>query len=61
VKVSRGDVELLRIAKRTFKIMKRLNHPYIIKTYSLFLNEVSEKIHFIMEYCPFPSLSSIEK
>lgn len=38
VKISRGDVELLRISKRTFKILKRLNHPNIIKAKSLYLN-----------------------
>jgi serine/threonine protein kinase len=38
VKISRGDVELLRISKRTFKIMKRLNHPNIIKAKCLYLN-----------------------
>lgn len=38
VKVARGDVELLRINKRAFKIMKGLNHPYIIKAHMLFLN-----------------------
>jgi serine/threonine protein kinase len=38
VKISRGDVELLRTSKRTFKIMKGLNHPNIIKAKCLFLN-----------------------
>jgi serine/threonine protein kinase len=41
VKISRGDVELLRISKRTFKIMKRLNHPNILKAKCLYLNQVS--------------------
>lgn len=59
VKRSKGDVELLRINKRTFKIMKTLSHPSIIKAKSLYLNEVSEDIHFVMEYCPYPSLSEI--
>lgn len=61
VKISRGDVELLRISKRTFKIMKRLNHPNILKAKCLYLNEVSEKIHFVMEYCAYPSLESISE
>lgn len=38
VKISRGDVELLRTSKRTFKIMKGLNYPKIIKAKCLFLN-----------------------
>lgn len=48
VKRSRGDVEMLRISKRTFKIMKTLNHPFIIKAKCLYLNEVSEDIHIVM-------------
>lgn len=61
VKRTRGDVEMLRISKRTFKILKTLNHPLIIKAKCLYLNEVSEDIHFVMEYCPYPSLSIVHQ
>lgn len=60
VKISRGDEEMIRIAKKTFKILKEVQHSSIVKAKYLFLDEQHEKIYLVMDYFPFPSVASIK-
>ncbi|EAS02451.2 Serine/Threonine kinase domain protein (macronuclear) [Tetrahymena thermophila SB210] len=54
--IRNGDTEIILSAITSFKIAKNLNHPSIIKPYELFINQETEKIYYVMEYCEYGSL-----
>lgn len=59
VKVMAGDDELIRIAKRTYHILRLFDHESIAKGRKLFIDERRDQIYMVMEYCPYPSLKSL--
>ncbi|KAL4432623.1 hypothetical protein ABPG74_004916 [Tetrahymena malaccensis] len=54
--IRNGDTEIILSAITSFQIAKNLNHPSIIKPYELFINQETEKIYYVMEYCEYGSL-----
>jgi serine/threonine protein kinase len=60
-KVMLGDDERIRIAKRTYSIMKLFNDESIVKGRELFIDEHKDLIYVVMEYCPYPSLKALLK
>jgi serine/threonine protein kinase len=45
--------------RKTFLIQKNLNHKHIVKALQLFINQNTERSYLLMEYCPYPSLTSL--
>jgi serine/threonine protein kinase len=56
VKITQGDEEYIRISKKTYQLLYLVDSPHVIKPKSLFINESTETIYLVMEYCPYPSL-----
>lgn len=56
VKITRGDEEYIRISKKTYQLLYLVDSPHIIKPKSLFIDERTETIYLVMEYCPYSSL-----
>ncbi|KAL4479213.1 hypothetical protein ABPG72_011425 [Tetrahymena utriculariae] len=54
--IRNGDTEIILSAITSFQIAKNLNYPSIIKPYELFINQETEKIYYVMEYCEYGSL-----
>ena len=44
---------------REFQNVSLLEHPSIIKPYDLYINKITEHIHYVMEYVKYKSLSQI--
>ena len=43
------DEEKIIACKREFEITKRLNHPNIVKSYELFVNDQKKQVHQLMQ------------
>lgn len=59
VKVMTGDDEQIRVAKRTYNILRLFDDDSIIRGHKLFIDERRDVISVVMEYCRFPSLKSL--
>lgn len=42
---------------REFQNVSILDHPSIIKPYDLYINKITERIHYVMEYAKYKSLN----
>ena len=42
---------------REFQNVSILEHPFIIKPFDLYINKITEHIHYVMEYVKFKSLN----
>lgn len=38
---------------REIDVQKKLNHPNIVKLYEIIDDSEDEKLHMVMEYCPY--------
>ncbi|CAK69585.1 unnamed protein product (macronuclear) [Paramecium tetraurelia] len=55
----KNDPELIRTIIQTFNINRTLNnHPKIIRSYDLYIDENEQVAYWVMEYCNYKSLQS---
>jgi serine/threonine protein kinase len=60
VKITRdGDEEKVLGMKNTFNILKNLKHENINPAYDLFINENTQYMYLVMNYCDYPTLDSL--
>lgn len=52
------DAEKIKGIKESFLILKQLDHPNILKTYNLYIEEFQEKCYLVSELCDYPDLRS---
>jgi len=48
-KNARNELDL----NREIDVQKNLNHPNIVKLFEVIDDEEDEKLHMVMEYCPY--------
>jgi serine/threonine protein kinase len=50
------DDEKIKGIKESFLILKQLDHPNILKTYYLYIEQFQEKCYLVSEFCDYPDL-----
>lgn len=62
VKICRsGDPEIIKTFIETYRICRILNHPSILKCQELYVDEETEQLQLIMEFCGYPSIQKVLK
>lgn len=60
VKIVRNDdEEYLRMAKKEYAILSRLDHPGIVQMQDLFLNKQKMTLYFVMDLIEGPTLMEL--
>jgi serine/threonine protein kinase len=62
VKICRsGDPEIVKTFIETYKICRILNFPSVLKCHEIYIDEETETLILVMEYCGYPSLQRLLK
>lgn len=56
-KKARNELDLFR----EIDIQKKLNHPNIVKLYEVIDDDEDEKVHLVMDFCPYGELLSFNE